>query len=687
MGVDLTTYRLRIGIHYARAGRAKTVLSGDGKNREEWDTDFNPDKNSVCTKSTTTQLKPRQAKAGILVTTLFMAAVAMCVSQPSVQTRNLHDLSGRILIGGDISPNPGPAISVQTEEDLAIKYLEESMSKKWEQRFRRMEHKMTKRMEHIQTELQRQQEIVAEIASHCEQDHQQRIKQDNSLRIELNTLTENIDEIENKVRINEDQADKNENSIKKNCIKFFGLIEANQETYWGCLQYVLQVLRDAMPGVPWTEKDIIRVQRLGPLRRGQYNRPRPVIVEMATFMDKLNILRYGRDALRSRGVNVSSELTTRQIKTLKDLREEGHEAFFYNNKLWFRDNRRESIRDGPRHRRRQGRGRQTHPQRRMRRAAEGERYAPPMSDVIQNNNRRPPQNPPELLRDRNQMCGGSWRTPQGTEPNQEEMMQEDFPTHVSIPCGAWQEQQQVAELQINNDQMRGGQWTIQDENERQQQGNLMSQLREQSTDMCLPEMRDQVHPKEGSRNISASRTGESSRWRKIRNKLSRPVVAVSDNTADDESQGTEDEAANSEYDRFILESGLATRATQARITARLSKRQNSRQKSILTEKTKRPCPQETQQDRVTDAVRTTQTSVLAWLTKQPERLQDPEEENEEILSGQDGSQLGFDPRDENDYDESTENRLANTGSPNSVWTGRLRSSSAPTRVEDSREYI
>lgn len=61
----------------------------------------------------------------------------------------------------------------------------------------------------METELNRQQEIVREIASQCEQDHQQMIKQDRSLRKESHTLTEN------EVRINGDQADKNGSSIKK----------------------------------------------------------------------------------------------------------------------------------------------------------------------------------------------------------------------------------------------------------------------------------------------------------------------------------------------------------------------------------------------------------------------------------------------------------------------------------------
>ena len=147
-----------------------------------------------------------------------------------------------------------------------------------------------------------------------------------------------ISESENQRRISDDQTDKHEQILIRNNIKLFGVPEKGRESYRECLDTVLQLFREAAPGIPWSEKDIAKVQRLGaPSRNVGWSRPRPLLVEITTFFDKLILLKYGRVILRNKGISIASELTTRQMKTLQDLRDEGHEAYFRNNKLWFRN--------------------------------------------------------------------------------------------------------------------------------------------------------------------------------------------------------------------------------------------------------------------------------------------------------------------------------------------------------------
>ena len=367
MGVDLTTYRLRIGRFASRVRSGQGRHHQDHGQRDVWEDREKKEKCSNCTNFPLLRLKRTHAKAGFLFALLGVAVVTMCVTKTKVNMENIHDLSSKILLGGDISLNPGPVAYVQTEaeflEDRGILHSKlDSVANLWEQRFRRLEYRMNQKMRKMEKELKKQRTIAAEIAFQCERDQKETIERERTIRRDMDTLTSNIDafadEIANKVRFNDDQTDKIEGNLKKNNIKFFGIPEAEKEPYWNCLQSVLQLLRETMPGVPWSEKDLVRVQRLGPTGRGHGGRSRPVLVQLSTFFDKLCILRHGRDALRSRGVRVSSELTSRQVKTLNDLREQGHTAYYRNNRLWFQDDRNDNRHGNKRFHKRRFQGRQ-----------------------------------------------------------------------------------------------------------------------------------------------------------------------------------------------------------------------------------------------------------------------------------------------------------------------------------------
>ena len=358
------TWRLRIGRFAPHVRRSRCKHRQDHGKRDEWKEMGMEWKSSSGTNLPSLRTNRTHAKVGFLLTLLYVAVVTMCATKSSAKMGNLHDLSAQILLGGDISPNPGPAASVQTEVSGADLTDERRLHSPdldyWERCFRSLENRMQKKMKKMEKELKKQRSITAEIARQCEKDQKAAREREQDMRREMERLTSNVDtfasDIANKVRINEDQTDKMEGNLKKNNIKLFGIPEPGNEPYWNCLQNVLHLLREAMPGMTWSEKDLVKVQRLGPT--GQRGRSRPVLVQMSTFLDKLLILRHARDALRSRGIRVSSELTSRQVRTLNDLRDQGHTAFYRNNRLWFQDDRSYSRRGNPRFQRGRFQGRQ-----------------------------------------------------------------------------------------------------------------------------------------------------------------------------------------------------------------------------------------------------------------------------------------------------------------------------------------
>ena len=363
MGVDISTYRLRIGTFSCRGGgrrrtTSKTYLSNPAKlggYHSHW-CFLGSEEREPLRGSGLLKISRPQAKACLLATVLVVSSLLACVAQPGSTPRSLHDLSPLLLLVGDIEENPGPSTAVQTEPEQHGKtqeaaYQEPGYSQQeanttyWEKRIRTLEHKMNKKMKRMDKELKRQKDFTDRLANLCEHDSRILFEEQNQMKRNTQDLERNlngfIDDVENKLRMAEEQTDNQEKVLKRNNIKLFGVPEREREPYRECLQTILQLFREVAPGAPWSEKDIIKVQRLGKRRNfGNWNQPRPLLVEITTFFDKLILLKYGREGLRNKGIRITSELTTRQAKILQDLREEGHDAYYRNNKLWFRDNRR-----------------------------------------------------------------------------------------------------------------------------------------------------------------------------------------------------------------------------------------------------------------------------------------------------------------------------------------------------------
>ena len=91
-----------------------------------------------------------------------------------------------------------------------------------------------------------------------------------------------------------------EGITKQRNVELFGVLEDSRESYWNRVQIVLSILRNAMPYMNWTEKDIASVQRLG-ARNWNNVKPRPILVELTTLLDKITLLSYGRDPLKKNG--------------------------------------------------------------------------------------------------------------------------------------------------------------------------------------------------------------------------------------------------------------------------------------------------------------------------------------------------------------------------------------------------
>ena len=336
------TYRIRIGTHVWRSGHPKKGSAGKftcDLNDEE----FMLGSPSGCHCIQTckrTRLRGPLARAGLLYVVLLMSLGFIAVVGPKSH-HDLHDLSHQLLLAGDVERNPGPMFGADSFDERNIPKDIVSLSAMWEQRFSSLEMELKRKNNDLQAELEKQIKTNHEMANTFEREfdrmkrkHEHIFKEIVTLNGQTNTLAADMKNIE---RMCENATDKNESIQRRNNVKMFGVIEQENETYWSCLQAVLNALREALPKLEWNEKDIVRVQRLGPSNRKFPLKPRPILVEMATLLDKLTLLRAGRNNLRKMGIRIAGDLTSRQSKTIFDLKQQGHQAYFKNGKLCFHD--------------------------------------------------------------------------------------------------------------------------------------------------------------------------------------------------------------------------------------------------------------------------------------------------------------------------------------------------------------
>lgn len=151
---------------------------------------------------------------------------------------------------------------------------------------------------------------------------------------ELQEVVEDLEEdiAQMKKEMN-DELDKLEAISRRDNLKFFNIPESPDQRYESCADKVVNTLQNTVPDKTWSLDDIVRAHRLGTRTASSVSKPRPMIVKMARWRDKMAIINSGREALKKKGIRVAGDLTTRQRAVLKEHRDRGMHAFYKAGKL------------------------------------------------------------------------------------------------------------------------------------------------------------------------------------------------------------------------------------------------------------------------------------------------------------------------------------------------------------------
>ena len=340
MGTDIGTYRRRIGA-FAMSVRSRR-LKQHGKLYcpvSEWDywTDLSV-RMLFCTVWLLAMYGYGMSWNVLLTSNCAQSVVAAMMGRDvhechAMQTQRSSatnvvcevDLSGLLLLGGDVELNPGPV----EREDVA-EIVAGIVGKCNDQLMQKMTE-LSVEMRKISNEVAR----VSQKLSDVERDL-------SSIRNKMEAHEAAIDSLEderytNKRAMNEieDRLEDREVRDRRDNILLHGVHEAEGVEHENCEETFASVVSAVLPE-PISARDIVRAHRIGKYAPGK---TRPLIAKMARSADKMAILQK-RDDLKKKGFGVAGDLTVKQREELRQARADGYFAFFKGGKLHTEERRR-----------------------------------------------------------------------------------------------------------------------------------------------------------------------------------------------------------------------------------------------------------------------------------------------------------------------------------------------------------
>uniref|UniRef100_L7LWR8 Putative tick transposon n=1 Tax=Rhipicephalus pulchellus TaxID=72859 RepID=L7LWR8_RHIPC len=200
-----------------------------------------------------------------------------------------------LLLAGDVEENPGPANtrSADTQHNgeilSALQQIQSSQAT------------MLNEIKSIHATLAQNEEAFSEIRARLS-----KIESDCSSIKQLNTdvssLRTTTEQITNRIVNLETRIDDSEDRSRRNNLVFFGIVDAERETWAQSERLVIDVCQTNL-GVTMQSRDIERAHRLGRFRQ---NKNRPIIVRLNNFKDKEQILSCAKK-LKDSGISISED--------------------------------------------------------------------------------------------------------------------------------------------------------------------------------------------------------------------------------------------------------------------------------------------------------------------------------------------------------------------------------------------
>jgi archaellum component FlaC len=243
------------------------------------------------------------------------------------------------MLSMDVESNPGP-LSKSDRDDILKAIKDSSDSLKEDIKKVTLDvNSMKNDIKSIHTICNDMKSDIATIQSKQEKFDENLTKIDcdlENLKVEKEMLHLDVDKINENCERNSDRLSSVEsvlqkmerNAIKQN-LRIFGYIETQTSDQKS--ELVNKILRVARPDIDWSTDSITDTYRIG--KPGNYVK---TLVISFKSSDQKYAMFTGRDALRSKGIRISNDLTNTEKEKLSELKSRGETGYFLKGKLHVR---------------------------------------------------------------------------------------------------------------------------------------------------------------------------------------------------------------------------------------------------------------------------------------------------------------------------------------------------------------
>ena len=223
-----------------------------------------------------------------------------------------------LLQSGDVESHPGPGSMEEMIERLGEKIMRdnEKNNEKIMSAINKVEsnlESLRKSVDNLNQEVHSVKNRVKEIEG--EQDVQ---------RLDIIECGETMSKLDERIMKLEEATEKQAQYSRRENVILHGVAEQQNNDYDSVRKHVTQILKNNVTSKSWQESDILRAHRLG---NDSAKKPRPIIVRLQHFHDKLLILK-ARDEFKKCAIKIANDLTPHQRSELSRLREKNQKGYY-----------------------------------------------------------------------------------------------------------------------------------------------------------------------------------------------------------------------------------------------------------------------------------------------------------------------------------------------------------------------
>lgn len=330
MGIDLTTYRGRIGMFTACVRPRRERAKGERyRAYSEWDvfTDFSA-RIMAFTFLLCAWWSVRACAVALLyshctvsLTCAFSGTERILPRSPPIEVTTVTDsgysidYSWLLILSGQVELNPGPMEREEFDEIM----------KSWSEKVMKKVELVAEDVRNARLDINNARLDISNLSSKIDKIEQEQLRlrtmiveQDSTMDLIIASQKDTDRRIEDI----EDAVEKRDIKERRDNVILYGVPESDNSQE-DSVERFAAVVNEVLPA-PLHTSDIVRAYRLG---RGTTGRARPLLACLARPNLKIAILQRRKD-LRNKGIGVSGDLTPKQRQQIQQARDQGLFAYF-----------------------------------------------------------------------------------------------------------------------------------------------------------------------------------------------------------------------------------------------------------------------------------------------------------------------------------------------------------------------